>query len=270
MFVSSYKTDLSKNKSALPSFLASTTPPPRLVCHVARCDAGRHGLAATTRRPEHLQDTHHASRCRSGPAAVPLLGRCARHRSAQGVGEHRLGAGERWLAPEHSVLPARRVAPLSARHGSGSHLQLPADARVCGALATRGAGLLDHRALKPVEMTAALGSGSAPRPFMPQPWASALPLLLGSGPSPFEATHQPSSGPAEAEDLDPNPNPNPDLDPNPNPNPTRSQVRAHGGLLGRRRRLERADPGRVRGRGRGRGRARVSRPMIARVTLILT
>ena len=31
MFVSSYKTDLSKNKSALPSFLASTTPPPRLV-----------------------------------------------------------------------------------------------------------------------------------------------------------------------------------------------------------------------------------------------
>ena len=61
------------------------------------------------------------------------------------------------------------------------------------------------RSLKRVEMTAALGSGSAPRPPLPQPWASALPLLLGSGPSPFEATRQPSSGRPKAEDLRPKP-----------------------------------------------------------------
>ena len=54
-------------------------------------------------------------------------------------------------------------------------------------------------------MTAALGSGSAPRPLLPQPWARALPLLLGSGPSPFEATRQPSSGRPKAEDLRPKP-----------------------------------------------------------------
>ena len=54
-------------------------------------------------------------------------------------------------------------------------------------------------------MTAALGSGSAPMPLLPQPWARALPLLLGSGPSRFEATRQPSSGPPKAADLRPNP-----------------------------------------------------------------
>ena len=57
--------------------------------------------------------------------------------------------------------------------------------------------------LQPVETTAALGSGSTARPLLPQPWASAPPLLLGSGPSPFEATRQPSSGPPKAEDLRP-------------------------------------------------------------------
>jgi hypothetical protein len=40
---------------------------------------------------------------------------------------------------------------------------------------------------------------------MPQPGARAPPLLQGSGPSPFDATHQPSSGPTKAEDLRPNP-----------------------------------------------------------------
>ena len=54
-------------------------------------------------------------------------------------------------------------------------------------------------------MTAALGSGSAPRPLVPQPWARALPLLLGSGPIPFEATRQPSSGRPKSEDLRPKP-----------------------------------------------------------------
>jgi hypothetical protein len=54
-------------------------------------------------------------------------------------------------------------------------------------------------------MTAALGSGSAPRPLLPQPWARALPLLLCSGPSPFKATRQPSSGRPKAEDLRPKP-----------------------------------------------------------------
>ena len=42
--------------------------------------------------------------------------------------------------------------------------------------------------IKRVEITAALGSGSAPRPLLPQPWARALPILMGSGPNPFEAT----------------------------------------------------------------------------------
>ena len=54
-------------------------------------------------------------------------------------------------------------------------------------------------------MTAALASRSATRPPLPQPWASALPLVLGSGRSPFEATHPPSGGPPKAEDLRPDP-----------------------------------------------------------------
>ena len=59
--------------------------------------------------------------------------------------------------------------------------------------------------LKPVDMAAALASGSTRRPPSPQPWASALPLLLGRGPSPFEATSQPSKGRPETGDLRPNP-----------------------------------------------------------------
>ena len=57
-------------------------------------------------------------------------------------------------------------------------------------------------------MTAALASGSAPLPSLPQPRASALPLLLGSGPIPFEALQrppQPSKGHPETEDVPPNP-----------------------------------------------------------------
>ena len=49
-------------------------------------------------------------------------------------------------------------------------------------------------ALTPADTAAALGSGSAARPPLPQPWARALPLLLGSAASSFEATGQPSSG----------------------------------------------------------------------------
>ena len=54
-------------------------------------------------------------------------------------------------------------------------------------------------------MTAALASGSAPLPSLPQPRPSALPLLLGRGPSPFEASRQPSSGRPKAANLRPNP-----------------------------------------------------------------
>ena len=54
-------------------------------------------------------------------------------------------------------------------------------------------------------MTAALARGSTTRPPLPQPWASALPLLLDSAASPFEATSQPSKGRPETEDLRPNP-----------------------------------------------------------------
>ena len=56
-----------------------------------------------------------------------------------------------------------------------------------------------------------LSSGLTRRPpspaatFATQPRARALPILLGSGPSPFDATRQPFSGPAEAADLRPNP-----------------------------------------------------------------
>jgi len=59
------------------------------------------------------------------------------------------------------------------------------------------------RTLTPVDTAAALASGSTARPALPQPWARALPYLLGSGPSPlvlgsvaspFEATPQPSKG----------------------------------------------------------------------------
>ena len=62
-----------------------------------------------------------------------------------------------------------------------------------------------ERTRERVEMTAALASGSTARPPLPQPRARALPLLLDGGPSPFEATRQPSSGPPKAEDLRPNP-----------------------------------------------------------------
>ena len=61
------------------------------------------------------------------------------------------------------------------------------------------------RMLEPVDTAAAFASGSAPRPSLPQPWASALPLLLRSGPSPVEATSQPSIGPPKAADLRPKP-----------------------------------------------------------------
>ena len=43
-------------------------------------------------------------------------------------------------------------------------------------------------------MAAALASGSAPLPCLSQPWARTPPLLLGSAPSRFEATRQPSKG----------------------------------------------------------------------------
>ena len=65
--------------------------------------------------------------------------------------------------------------------------------------------ILSFCILEPVDTAAALASGSAPRPPLPQPWASALPLLLGSGPNPFEATHQPSEGRPETEGLRTNP-----------------------------------------------------------------
>jgi hypothetical protein len=56
-----------------------------------------------------------------------------------------------------------------------------------------------------VDTAAALASGSAPRPSLPQPWARVLPLVLGSAVSRFEATHQPSSGLPKAAYLRPNP-----------------------------------------------------------------
>ena len=59
--------------------------------------------------------------------------------------------------------------------------------------------------LKRVEMTAALGSGSAPLPSLPQPRPRASRSILGSAASPFEATRQPSSGPPKATDLRPKP-----------------------------------------------------------------
>ena len=59
--------------------------------------------------------------------------------------------------------------------------------------------------LKPVDTAATLASGSATRPLLSQPWARALPLLLGSGRSPFEASRKLCKGRFEAEDLRPNP-----------------------------------------------------------------
>ena len=72
-------------------------------------------------------------------------------------------------------------------------------------LLVRGTWHQAMRTLKPVDTAAALASGSTTRPLPPQPWASALPFLLGSGRSPFEATHQPSCGPPKAVDLRPDP-----------------------------------------------------------------
>ena len=55
--------------------------------------------------------------------------------------------------------------------------------------------------LKRVEVPAALGSGSAALPSLPQPRPRTPRLALGSAPSRFEATSQPSSGPPKAKDL---------------------------------------------------------------------
>ena len=50
------------------------------------------------------------------------------------------------------------------------------------------------RKLKPVDTAAALASGSTTRPHLPQPRARAFSRIVASGPSPFEATGQPSEG----------------------------------------------------------------------------
>ena len=55
-----------------------------------------------------------------------------------------------------------------------------------------------NRILKPVHTAAALGSGSAPLPSLPQPRPRAAHFILGSGPSRFEATSRPSDGPPKA------------------------------------------------------------------------
>ena len=62
---------------------------------------------------------------------------------------------------------------------------------------------LAPRTLRPVDTAAALASRSTTRPLLSQPQARALPVLLCSGPSPFEATRQPSKGPRRAADLRP-------------------------------------------------------------------
>ena len=62
-----------------------------------------------------------------------------------------------------------------------------------------------QRNRKPVDTAAALASGSTTRPPLSQPWARVLPLFLGSGRSPSEATRQPSKGRPKTEDLRPNP-----------------------------------------------------------------
>jgi hypothetical protein len=59
--------------------------------------------------------------------------------------------------------------------------------------------------LKPVDTAAALASGSTTWPPLSQPWARALPLFLGSGPSPVAASHQSPSAPPKAADRRPNP-----------------------------------------------------------------
>ena len=55
--------------------------------------------------------------------------------------------------------------------------------------------------LEPVDAAAALACGSTTRPPLPQPGVSAVPLLLGSGPSRFEASRLPSRGPPKAADA---------------------------------------------------------------------
>ena len=48
--------------------------------------------------------------------------------------------------------------------------------------------ILSFCILEPVDTAAALASGSAPRPPLPQPWARAPRLILASGPSRFESS----------------------------------------------------------------------------------
>ena len=76
--------------------------------------------------------------------------------------------------------------------------------RLIGSLCQERADLLSGT-LKPVDTAAALASGSTPLPSLPQPRPRALPYLLGSGPSRFEATSRSFKGPPKAADLPPNP-----------------------------------------------------------------
>ena len=79
---------------------------------------------------------------------------------------------------------------------------------VNGAVVKQHSHLLKPYA-EPVEMAAALASGSTTRPLLPQPWAGARVLVLISAPSPFEGTRQPSKGSPETEHRRPTPRPAP-------------------------------------------------------------
>ena len=103
--------------------------------------------------------------------------------------------------------PSLPGSPRSRRSASRS---LPASTTQAACLPTQASAgrrgrTSSHRHRKRVEMSTALASGSAPLPSLPQPRSRAPRLILGSAPSRFEASRQPSSGPTKAAYLRPNP-----------------------------------------------------------------
>ena len=143
--------------------------------------------------------------CRPPPSASTPPGRTLSH-ACTCTRAQEACASSRWRRarrpPRRSQRRSTRAAPRRASPRGSACSTWGAGCPWAGAARRAQAG---RSTLKRVEMTAALGSRSTARPLLPQPWARALPLLLGSGPSPFEATRQPSSGRPKAEDRRPNP-----------------------------------------------------------------
>ena len=106
--------------------------------------------------------------------------------------EHHCGADELVdVEPGQTIIPGDHRCSKLHIEGDAASIQYTIRLTDAKNAAVTNLAIFTERTLKPVDMAAALASGSTTRPPLPQPWASALSLLLGSGLSPFEATASP-------------------------------------------------------------------------------